>query len=67
MLAIYRQNEKKEWVLSTVFADNVAGLMWKEWFEKGGYVSITRTVRSVSELTDVLTEDQQIESLVPSV
>ena len=54
MLAIYRQNKKKEWILSTVFADNIAGMMWREWFEKGGYATLTRSVRSISELSDVL-------------
>jgi hypothetical protein len=60
MLAIYRKDNKNDWILSTVFADNVAGMMWREWFEKGGYATFTRTVRSVSELTDVLTVDQEI-------
>ena len=54
MLAIYRQNKKKEWILSTVFADNIAGMMWRDWFEKGGNATLTRSVRSISELSDVL-------------
>ena len=54
MLAIYRQNKKKEWILSTVFADNIAGMMWREWFEKGGNATLTRFVRSITELSDVL-------------
>jgi hypothetical protein len=62
MLAIYRQNQKKEWVLSTVFADNIAGMMWREWFEKGGYQTITKTVNSVSELTDTLSPEEELMS-----
>jgi len=61
MIAIYRQNNK-DWVLSTVFADNVAGMMWREWFEKGGYQTMTKTVNSVSELTDVLSPEEELMS-----
>ena len=54
MLAIYRQNKKKEWILSTVFADNIAGMMWRDWFEKGGNATLTQSVRSITELSDLL-------------
>lgn len=54
MLAIYRQNKREEWILSTVFADNIAGMMWRDWFEEGGNATLTRSVRSISELSDVL-------------
>lgn len=64
MIAIYRQNNNKDWVLSTVFADNVAGMMWREWFEKGGYQTMTKTVNSVSELTDVLSPEEELMSEV---
>ena len=66
MLAIYRQNSRREWVLSTVFADNVAGMMWREWFEKGGYETKVKTVNSVSELADTLSPEEELMSEVLS-
>jgi hypothetical protein len=57
MIAIYKQKDK-EWVLSTVFACNVAGDMWREWFEADGNLTRTKIVRSVSELTDTLEETE---------
>lgn len=60
MLAIYRQNPQRNWVLSVVFADNVAGMMWREWFEKGGYETKVKSVNSISELSDVLSPEEEL-------
>lgn len=58
MIAIYKQTKENKWVLSTVFACNVAGDMWRDWFESDGNLTRTKIVRSVSELTDTLEEEE---------
>lgn len=65
MLAIYKQTKEKKWVLSTVFACNVAGDMWRDWFESDGNLTRTKIVRSVSELTDTLEEETEIQDPAP--